>query len=158
MPILLVSQLQYCPDGRRKSGVTIKWHGSVLPRRYQTSWQTAQLWVTWKADFTCPEALEMQSSERQWSSCPSLLKFLVIVERKKTSVSSRLSGAQTIWGPHFAKPGKATVSSSGLSCLPVNEQELGQTAPQVIQRQSYSSSSLWCSVECSHALFKWQKL
>lgn len=86
MLILLVSQLQYCPDGCRKRGVTIKWDGSVLPRRYQTSWQTAQLLVTWKADFTCPEALEMQSSERQWSSCPSLLKFLVIVERENVCV------------------------------------------------------------------------
>lgn len=71
---------------------------------------------------------------------------------------SRLSGAQTIWGPHFAKHGKAAVSCSGLPCLPVNEQELGQTAQQVIQCQAYASLSLWCCVECSHALFKWQEL
>lgn len=70
----------------------------------------------------------------------------------------RLSGARSIWGSHFEKCGRETVSWSGLSFLPVNEQELGQIAQWDIQRRSYSSLSLWCFVECSQALFKWQKL
>lgn len=50
------------------------------------------------------------------------------------------------------------LSGFGLSCLPVNEQELGQTAQQVTQRQSYPSWSLQCFVECPRAPFKWPGL
>lgn len=68
------------------------------------------------------------------------------------------NGPSAIWGSHFEKQGKATLSGSGWSRLPVNEQELGQTAQQVTQHQSYPSWSLRCFEECPRAPLKWQGL
>lgn len=45
---------------------------------------------------------------------------------------SKLSGAHTVGDSRFEKHREETVSWSGLSCLPVSEQELVQTAQQDI--------------------------
>lgn len=56
-------------------------------------------------------------------------------------VLSRLSGRSA--KVHILESMEMRLPCAGLSCLPVSEEELGKSAQQDIQRQSYSSLSLW---------------